>query len=667
MSLTKSRPLSWLVMLLLLAAFLRIHQLTEIPPGLTHDEADHLLDAWGVVQGVRPIYFTVGYGREPLFDYSTAVLSSFLGPTYLAGRLTAVFYSLILIVGSYAWSRRLFGSQVALLTAAGLAVSFWALMIGRHSLRTITQPALFILVLLLWQMAITSRAAARRYGLALAAGILLGLTFYTYFPARIAWLLLPAALLLFSGRDRARWRLTGSLTAVTLMTALLVAAPLFLYLIQNRGVEARLTELSYPLAAVRQGEWRPLWENSRDSLALLTIRGDSQWRYNIPERPFVERPLIPFFYLGLLLCFTGLSGHSRAARLLLLLWLLLGWLPALITGPELSSTRLSALQPVLFIFPAIGIVWLGRFIAGEADRRRRGGQWLLVGLVGLLFGLTAVISYRDYFLLWGRHPEVRVQYESSLVAALRHLEQAELHPAAISTTTPEQFHSPAVAQAVLGREANDIRWFDGRRALLLPAGGGYLFLSQFAALNSDLQPYLPANAPRLEIDLPPNDLDRPLLLVTADGRWAENWSATMVQAIVSPAGQELPLAFDGAATFIGYYLASTTVAPGQMVKLVTLWQVQRPVADATIFVQLIGFDGRPWAQEDRLDVPSRYWQPGDYFLQLHQFVLPLDTPPGDYPLYLGLYERESGVRLPVLVNGTAAADFIEIGRLTVSR
>jgi len=120
-------------------------------------------------------------------------------------------------------------------------------------------------------------------------------------------------------------------------------------------------------------------------------------------------------------------------------------------------------------------------------------------------------------------------------------------------------------------------------------------------------------------------------------------------------------------TFLGYDLAGTTVAPGQMVKLVTLWRVQRPVANSAIFVQLIGSDGRPWIQEDRLDVPGRYWQAGDHFLQLHQFALPLDTPPGDYPLYLGLYEQESGVRLPVVVDGTAAADFIEIGRLAVSR
>ena len=69
----------WLLIILLAAASLRLAGLVDVPPGLTHDEADHGIAAWGVVNGVRPIYFTVGYGREPLFDYATAALMTFLG------------------------------------------------------------------------------------------------------------------------------------------------------------------------------------------------------------------------------------------------------------------------------------------------------------------------------------------------------------------------------------------------------------------------------------------------------------------------------------------------------------------------------------------------------------------------------------------------------------
>ena len=135
----------WIWLILITAVCLRLYHLTEAPPGLTHDEADHGISAWQVVNGEQPIYFTIAHGREPLYDYVTAVLMAGLGPTYLAGRLTAVFASLLLIVIMYAWVHRTFNKSTALLTAAGLALSFWPQMTGRQMLRSTMLPTLFAL------------------------------------------------------------------------------------------------------------------------------------------------------------------------------------------------------------------------------------------------------------------------------------------------------------------------------------------------------------------------------------------------------------------------------------------------------------------------------------------------------------------------------------------
>ena len=123
-----------LVFVLCLATWLRLHELTSVPPGLTHDEADHALSAWGVVEGIRPIYFTVGYGREPLFDYLTAGLMSFLGATFLASRLTAVYASLLTIAATYTLTKKLFNTPIALLTISSLTINFWALIIDSKSI-----------------------------------------------------------------------------------------------------------------------------------------------------------------------------------------------------------------------------------------------------------------------------------------------------------------------------------------------------------------------------------------------------------------------------------------------------------------------------------------------------------------------------------------------------
>src|SRR3990172_3246394 len=132
-----------LLAILLAAAAFRLVQLGEIPPGLTHDEADHGIDAVAILNGARPIYETVGYGREPLYDYVVAALMPVFGQSYLALRLTSALAGLLLIVVMHLWVRRALDAPTALWTSALLAVSFWAVSTDRQALRSALLPALF--------------------------------------------------------------------------------------------------------------------------------------------------------------------------------------------------------------------------------------------------------------------------------------------------------------------------------------------------------------------------------------------------------------------------------------------------------------------------------------------------------------------------------------------
>ena len=75
----RRRELAFLVIVLLVAAVLRTWRLDLIPPGLTHDEAGHGQDAIAILNGARPLYEKVGYGREPLYDYWIAGLMALAG------------------------------------------------------------------------------------------------------------------------------------------------------------------------------------------------------------------------------------------------------------------------------------------------------------------------------------------------------------------------------------------------------------------------------------------------------------------------------------------------------------------------------------------------------------------------------------------------------------
>ena len=657
----------WLLLILLTAAFFRLHNLAHIPPGLTHDEADHGVTALEIVGGARDVYFTVGYGREPLYDYATAALMAFVGPTYLAARLTAVFFSLSLIAGMTAWVRRAFDPPTALLTAAGLAVGFWPVMAGRQALRSIALPTLFVLALFLFwrgaeRLVIKDLRLNHRFLIIdfLFTGLILGATFYTYIPARILWLLFPALLVYAAWRQRPFLRRVWWRTTLTLLVMFIVASPLLVYLQAHPDTEVRIKELSLPLTAAATGDLDPLLQNAFASLRLFTSRGDSSWRYNIPGRPFLGPVMGGLFYLGIILAlWRTIKGQDREARasFLALAWLVAGLSPVLVTGPELSMTQAMGMQPLLYLFPALTLVELGKMAprrgaaTGRLGPERRRDFSLLVGnrprclllilLPLALYGITAVITFRDYFVAWANAPEVRVQYEAAMTAAMDYLNATGGGAAAVSTITPGRYHSPALARMTLHNESVSLRWFDARHSLLLPAAdGSIIILPGFTPFSPALADYFETAVLVDSLPLRPTDADRPLDIYQVDGPVMQ---ADWRDQFHMDAG---PVHFEDAAVFLGYDLQTPAVKPGELVRVATLWQIKRPSDGAILFTHLLGDNDRPIAQADRLDVPGESWQSGDWFVQLHEFTVPAATAVGRYPLTIGVYTCPNGVPCP---------------------
>ena len=681
-----------LLLLLLAGTFLRLHDLPQTPPGMTHDEADHGLDAWRVVEGARPLYFTVGYGREPFYDYSTAALMSFLGPSYLAGRLTAVFFSLFLVAGSYAWVRRAFDRRTALLTAAGLAVSFWPVMVGRHALRTVTMPALFVLaVALFWRAAEAQTGRRQRllpFASFAAAGALLGLTFYTYFPARIMWLLFPTFLLYLALLRRPLpWR--G--TALMLLLAGLIAAPLFAYLATHPEAEARLDQLATPLEAATEGNFEQLFNNALASLRTFTFAGDTLWRYNVPGRPLLPWALGLFFYLGVALAAVcavralwragrrqednGGASFCRpaSAHFMALAWLIGGFSPALITGPEASTTRVAAMQPVLYLFPALGLTALSGLIARAGWRRQ---TWLLPVSAVLLFSYLFVDTAHTYFNVWGTAPAVQVQYESNVVRAASYLNNRPSTAAAISTNEPDRFHDPATARMFLRPARTFPRWFDGRHSLLLPAEEeSVLVITPEAPLHPLLADILERQTGDSTFLPAPASGGESIVVHSVDAHHVEKggeFHASYPQFSPEINSLSTELSTDPVLGGVVSFLGQKTPAaaqPGETILVATLWRVeQRTQEELVLFTHLLPPDGarQPLAQADRLDAPSVFWQAGDVFVQLHELHLPADLPAGDYPLDVGFYPRADWRRrLPLSLDGEPAGDALRLATLTV--
>jgi len=713
-----------LIAILIVAIALRVWRLDSVPPGLTHDEASNGHDAAAVLRGVRPIYFTVGYGHEPLYPYSVALSMALLGPTDVALRLTTVAWGVGLIALSYAVTRRLFGPPPALIAAAWMTVSFWCVMTSRVGLRAITSAVTFLASAYAFWRAVLAAGAARegqrtrllpqwsgRTWLWWAlSGLSLGASIYTYMASRVmpavyglfvAYLAITHAFLIrrrseagvgshtsgradqsvvWEGHLSSRWR--GVLIGVVLLLliAALVAAPLIHYLVTHPTAEQRLGQLSGPIKDALRGRFGGLWSRVSRSLPMITVRGDPLWLYNIPGRPLLDVVGAAFFYAGLVVC---LWRWRDPRYTFVLLWLLVGLAPALVTGPDATTLRSITAQPVIFIVVALGLWTILRFFS------RSLGQWgrvVTAGIVALLVVATAARTAHAYFDVWAQNPDVRVAYHHALVEQAHHLDaQPDGGTVALSSIYPGRFHDPYTMEITLRRDDLSLRWFDGRRALVFPASQeSRLVIPTIAPLDELFSPFFTPHAVRLHSQrFRPDDLIKgfdvyrfdaddalaALLSTTGDSPvfWspADTFPADRPRSIYELI--DVPVNVGGVINLVGYDLRTPTVEPGGEILLLTIWRVRdaiQPAPDGPVTSELVAFThlldpgGSVVGQRDRLDVPSWHWRPGDAFVQLHRFPVDDDLSPGSYNLQVGFYKREDAARLPVVVDDTAVDDRI---------
>lgn len=641
---SQSRILATLI--LLLAAGLRLFMLQDVPPGLHQDEVLDADIALFIRQGQHALFFREGYGHEPLYHYLAVPFAPLLGDNFLAVRLPSVFLGLFLVALTMGWTRRKFGTLPALVAGAGLAISWWPIIFSRIGIRPILLPVLLMLAFWFWPIPGMKRDADDADGAdyaverahhpfapaglfrdwrPLAAALFLGLAIYSYTAARVV-LLIPLFFLLYLLAVRAK-RQHLRKTAVIFLVALLLFLPLYLTLRADPSLQQRVEQLEGPLAALRQGDARPVLAMSAATLGVVTFSGDPRWTYSLPARPFFDLFTGLFFYGGVLLALLKARREPRQA--FVLIWLAVCLLPSAITPDAPSSVRLVGAMPVVYLLPALALQRI--LAAGSRIASRYGrGQFSLPNLLftllllATLFGLNLGRTIRDGFVLWPAQVETGLRYQTHFLDIARHWQRDASHTPVIADSWYEPIDHDSVRRN-LGRDL-PARWIQSGRALVFPAAGnGRLYLPEFVALDPLLLevaalPAVPAGEsvrrPSLAIyELPP-----------------EPWLPPLDE----------PVAFDEKVTLLGYRLSPD----GAALAVVTLWRVEAELPwDLAIFMHLVGPGNQVLAQDDALDAVPERLRPGDTVLQLHRLPLPPQRPPGSYRLLVGLYTRSDGRRM----------------------
>ncbi|HRQ38191.1 MAG TPA: phospholipid carrier-dependent glycosyltransferase [Chloroflexota bacterium] len=686
-----------IISLTLLAFAARVWQLADFPPGWRDDELiNSLVISQKVLDGDWQLFYPDASGNEGFYFILNAPMLALFGANFVGMRLLSVFWGLTAVPLTWLLGRKLFGSWVGLLAAAGLALSFWSLMYSRFALRQIVTPTLLLLAFYFFWRALAGgkwresdhasritdyRLPITDYGL---AGFWLALGFYVYFAGRGV----PLILLVFCGYMavvawpllRQQW---WGIAVMFVVTAVLVI-PLFITLQRQPEAEARVGELAGPLLMAREGDFSLIQKHVVATLSMFHADGDDEWLYNIPHRPVFGPPGAVFMWGGVLIALyytlkplperarqvvttfrgrkqgamqaekrldAGLSSLPPASPLpvthqaspitnyrlpsaFLLIWWLVGLSPGFVSVPPASLGHTIIALPATYMLMALP-VW-------RLQRSMVNGQWSMVnrklagavcGILGILLILTiANRDLPDYFEVWPQRGMVRFLYRADLHELAAHLNE---QPDAGMTDL-------AIASLLDGPWDKVALQIDlDKEATVSPRWyhpERALFLRPSLSLH--WSPVIPS---------PYTDW-----LESAAGQTAVGHFTPVQPALTLP--EQMPVCFaNGLCNVHAAYDPATGI-------LELGWRVARPLhlppftlisnppppdvyagPRLSAFGQLLAADGSFVTGDDGFWVDAYTLQPGDVFLQQHRLIIP----PGMRPATaaFGLYDPMTGARI----------------------
>lgn len=399
-----------LIVITLFGAYFRLADLNAVPPEMTSDHVEKLLDANRVLNGQTDVFFANNHGRDAIQFYLLAGLAALGLPLNFDLLVILTVIEGIITIPLLYWlgkqligdDRRDLGEIVGLLMAAFVAVSYWHEMLSRLGLRIVLTPLFVALVIGF----LARGLRANRRSDFLAAGVALGIGVYGYQAIRMLPVVIVVAVAIaLIGTLRtwaARRAMLLNLAALALVS-FVIFVPLLRYSVdypedfwrrtsgrlfgdditqvedENGNLVMRVPALSERIDAFAQNIPQLMF-NLRNAALMFNWKGDVAWINNAPNHPAFD-PVSG----GLLLVGVGAWGVWMIRRRDAVTWSVLPLVAVMMLPSALSiaypienpsATRMSGTLPGVYLlvaFPAALLVVslrraLGRFgvIAGFA-------------------------------------------------------------------------------------------------------------------------------------------------------------------------------------------------------------------------------------------------------------------------------------------------------------
>lgn len=395
----------WLVLILVLAVFLRFYQLNQNPPSLNWDEISHGYNAYSILKtgqdewgfSFPTIFRAYGDYKLPVYIYLTTLSIGVLGLSDWAIRLPSALAGVLSVFLTYLLVKKLFKNDLAALSSSlFLAISPWHIFLSRPAFEANLSSLLVIAGLYFFLVGLE-----KKWFLPMSF-LFLGLSVHTYNSARV-FVPLVLITLFFLYQSSLREWIRNRKREVILSAALLLLffIPLVYSFVSpsgwarfkwvtildqgaiNRINMARGSSfLPKPLPKLIHNKATYFAFNftknyfSNLSPKYLFLKGGSNYQYNIPGRGMIYPIEALLIFFGLYKLF---KNWQKKESKLVLFWWLLAIVPAAATQENPHVLRTILVLPMPQVLAALGFTQVWDWL-----KSKKVVQMIFTGVYGLI-------------------------------------------------------------------------------------------------------------------------------------------------------------------------------------------------------------------------------------------------------------------------------------------
>lgn len=407
-----------LLLIILVAAIIRLIALSSNPVGFNDDEAAFGYNSYSILKTGKdewsrgfpfPAFESFGDWKLDVYLILTIISESVLGLNEFATRFPSAAVGIMAVFATYLLTTKIFDKKTALIAALLLAISPWHITASRNAF----ESDLLVFIISLAAFLFLKSLEKRKYFF--LSIILFGLGLYTY---RSAWIFVPIFLTFLIYKNKNHFEQRKSLILKTIILFAILIIPLIPTIMSFSG-QSRFLQESFITGTTRTGinneinEKRGVCQNNLPNficsltynkyIALgsayvnsyitnLSIQTYFDKANQTGFQSFSHRSLFYFFELPILLLGIFLVAVKKNKHAnLLLAWLIIAPIAASVTGVA-NFGRLNLIMPAPQIIEAFAIVFIYSKIKNASLRK----TFIVISTALILFCLVKFIIDNFY-------------------------------------------------------------------------------------------------------------------------------------------------------------------------------------------------------------------------------------------------------------------------------